>query len=377
MKPGRILERGYTLVELLLAMSIGVVLIGAVIVAYVTQTQTYNTTTSQAGTQNAENAIAALVTPIIRATGFFGCLTNTQPIPNLNAGGPPPLLTLGSAPTLVYGYDANGTAGTGTLTLTQDAANDSNLTHWTSFAGASGLDASLSGQVQTGSDVLVMLGAAPDSQPAALVSQVTSGATTLTVIQSATSPVPFAAGQLVAVSDCSKTNAFPISAVAASGANTLLTVAAASGNPLASPVAGLNNAFPASSQLVPLQQTALYVAYGSGGQGVLTLAKYIYSAGAWGWQYFPLVPGVDTLQVMYGVGLPGTGAPTQYVPASAVTAANSVYSVRLAFLLEGQPGSASATNPTQFTVLGTTVTVPTDTRQRRVYEMTVNLRNAS
>ncbi|MEO7128180.1 MAG: prepilin-type N-terminal cleavage/methylation domain-containing protein, partial [Rhodoferax sp.] len=87
MKPVRILQSGYTLVELLVAMSIGVILIGAVIATYVTQTQTYNTTSSQAATQNAENAIAAVVTPIIRATGFVGCLTNSQPVPNLNAGG--------------------------------------------------------------------------------------------------------------------------------------------------------------------------------------------------------------------------------------------------------------------------------------------------
>ena len=377
MKPGRILERGYTLVELLVAMSIGLILVGAVIAAYVTQTQTYNATSSVAGTQSAENAIAALVTPIVRATGFFGCLTNTQPIPNLNAGGSPPLQTLGTAPTLVYGYDASGTAGTGTITLTQNAVNDTTMTDWTSFAGTSGLDASLSGQVEAGSDVLVMLGAAPGSEPASLVNPVTSGATSLTVVQSATSPVPFAVGQLVAVSDCSKTDVFPISTVAASGANTTLTLAAASGNPLATPVAGIYNAFAASSQLVPLQQTALYVAQGAGGQSVLTLAKYVNTGGTWGWQFLPLVPGVDTMQVLYGTGNPGTGAPSQYIPASAVTVAESIYSVRLAFLLEGQPGSASASNPTSFTLLGTTVNVPTDTRQRRVYEMTINLRNAS
>jgi len=126
-----------------------------------------------------------------------------------------------------------------------------------------------------------------------------------------------------------------------------------------------------------LQQTALFVANGAGGQSVLTLATYTYTAGTWGWQYSPLVPGVDTMQVLYGIGTPGTGVPSEYVPASAVTPANSIYSIRLAFLLEGQPGSAGAPNATSFTVLGTTVNVPTDTRLRRVYDMTINLRNAS
>lgn len=351
-------QRGYTLVELLVAMSIGIILLGGVIIVYVAQAQTYKVVNSQAGTQNAENAIAALLTPVIRAAGFVGCSTILQPLTsNLNAGAPPPLGTP-MAPSMLMGYDAAGTAGAGTLSITQlNAANDSNAAHW-----APNLDASLVSSVTTGSDVLVLFGAMPGRQPVTVTS-VPAGASTLSV-QDSTGLI---AGQLAAVSDCSKTTLFKITGVA----GTTVTHAAGSGaldNTTASfPVNYINPA------LIPMQQTAIYVAQGQGGQSVLMLATYSGTA----WTSTPLVPGIETMQVLYGVGLAGTGAATQYVAASAITGSSTVYSVRLAFLIEGQTGSAGPTNPTSFPILGTTVTVPQDTRLRRVYEMTVNLRNAA
>jgi type IV pilus assembly protein PilW len=352
-----LLQRGYTLVELLVAMSIGIILIGAVIVVYLAQTQTYRVVNSQAGIQNAENAIAALVAPAVRAAGFVGCSTISQPpdslTSNLNAGGPPPLDTQPPA-SMLFGYDASGTAGNGTLSLTAlNAANDGVASHWTP-----NLDASLLSSVGPGSDVLVLFGATPGSQPVAVTS-ITTGGSTLSV-QDATGLV---AGQLAALSDCGKSTLFNISGVA----GTTLSHAAAAGAQ-----ANAAATFPVnynSPVLVPMQQTAIYVAQGQGGQSVLMLATY--SSGAW--TALPLVPGVDTMQVLYGTG--AQGMVSQYVPASAGLDWSSVYSVRLAFLLEGQTGSAGAGNPTQFTVLGTTVNVPQDTRLRRVYEMTVKLRN--
>lgn len=352
MKPGPVLQRGFTLVELLVAMTVGVILLGAVIEVYVVQTKTNKTSNSQAGFQNAENAIAALVTPVIRAAGFAGCSTLQQTlVSNLNPGGPPPLGALAS-PSMLFGYEANAA---GTLTISQDnAANDSNAAHWTPS-----LDASLLGQVEAGSDVLVVLGAAPGSRPVAVTS-VGAGGSSITV-QDATG---LAAGQIAAVSDCNAATIFQITGVAgatlshATGATALTNVAAT---------------FPVNTNnlLIPLQQTAIYVAQGQGGQSVLTLATY--SGGAW--TASPLVPGVQTMQVQYGIG--SNGVVSQYVLANAVTAATPVYSVRMAFLIEGQAGSAGPANPTQFTVLGITVNVPADSRLRRVYEMTIDLRNAS
>jgi hypothetical protein len=90
----------------------------------------------------------------------------------------------------------------------------------------------------------------------------------------------------------------------------------------------------------------------------------------------PLVPGVDNMQILYGIG-PG-GVTQQWVPASLVSDWTQVNAVRMGFLVEGPIGSANFdSNPTAWNVLGTTVSVPRDTRLRHVYTMTISLRNAT
>ncbi|MFC5474694.1 PilW family protein [Paraherbaspirillum soli] len=348
--------RGVSLVELMVAMTIGLILVAAVIGVYLAQTRTYKTTNSQASIQNAENAISALLTPTIRAAGFSGCATLVQALSNLNPGGPAPLGTLGANPSMLMGYDA----GT-TLTISKDnAANDSNAGDW-----SPSLDASLAGNVEAGSDVLVVLGTIPGSQPVGVVT-IGSGSNSL-VVQNATGS-GISVGQFGAVSDCLKTSVFQITAVAG---NTL-THAAGSGA-LANTSDFLAVNYPIGSQFVPLQQIAFFVAQGQGGQSALMRATLNGAT----WTIQPLVPGVETMQVLYGIG--SNGALTQYVTANAVVNWAQVYAVRLGFLIEGQAGSgsASSTNPTQFTVLGSSVTAPADNRLRHVYEMIINLRNST
>lgn len=349
-------DKGYALIELLIALAIGLFILAGVIAVYGVQTQAYKIVNSQASAQNSENAIAVLISPMIRGAGFAGCSTLANSLgSNLNPGGPAPLDV--QPPTrMILGYDAVGTAGSGSLTFSQlNAANDSNASHW-----APNLDATLVSQVETGSDVLVMFGASIGSAPVA-VTNMSSGSTTLTV-QDATG---LSAGQLVSVSDCSKSTLFKVTRVSGLALDHVAAAGALNNSASALPVVFSNPV------LIPMQQTAIYVAQGLGGQSVLTQSTY--SSGTW--SVTPLIPGVENMQVLYGTG--SNGVVTQYVAAGSLTASTPVYAVRLAFLLEGVPGSAGSGNQTQFSLLGTTVVVPQDNRLRRVYEITVGLRNAS
>jgi type IV pilus assembly protein PilW len=140
---------------------------------------------------------------------------------------------------------------------------------------------------------------------------------------------------------------------------------------LANQTTGFTVNFQPGAQIIPLQQTAFFAANSASGESTLMRATLQGNS----WSIKPLIPGVETMQVLYGIGV--NGATTQYVPASAVTDWTQVNTVRLGFLLEGQPGSGSAgNNPTSFNVLGTVFTVPTDTRLRHVYDMTINVRNS-
>ncbi|MCX7117847.1 MAG: PilW family protein [Legionellales bacterium] len=344
---------GFSLVEILVGLTLGVILSAAVIAIYISEKNTYKTSTSQASIQNAESAIAALVTPTIRGAGFSGCTTLLMALSNLNPGGPPPLGTLGTTPSMVNGY---GSAAASPVTITENTANSAIVTNWTPS-----LDASLSGRVEAVSDVVVVLGAVPGTQPIG-VTAATAGSNAIT-LQNTTG---LTTGLFGSISDCSKTSVIAITGIA----GTTVTHAASAGI--------LNNTndtllvnFQTGSVFVPLSQTAFYVANDPGGQSTLTKAT-LNANGTWTSQ--SLVPGVEIMKVLYGIG--SNNALTNYVSASAVTNWNQVYAIRLGFLLEGQPGSGDG-RTTQFTVLGTTVKVPTDTRLRHVFEITIELRNST
>ncbi len=338
----------------MVGITLGIILSIALIGVYLAQKNTYRTNVSQAAIQNSESAIAALITPTVRAAGFCGCTSVIQALSNLNAGGPPPLGTMSTTPAMVMGYDAS--VGT-TITISQtNAANSTSSNAWTL-----GLDASLTGNIQATSDVLVVLGGTSGSQPMGITT-FNPGSTSLVVQNSS----GISAGQFAAVSDCLKASIFKITSV--NGTN--ISHAAGSGA-LANTTDALTVNYPVGSQFVLLTQTAFFVARDPGGQSALVRAT-LNQDGTWTMQ--SLIPGVETMQVLYGIG--SNGIPTQYVAASAVPNWGQVYSIRLGFLIAGQQGSGTLP-PTQFSVLNTSINVPADNRLRHVYEMTINVRNSA
>ena len=348
------LSDGFSLVELMIGLTLSLILTVAIISVYLAQKNIYKTNSAQASIQNAESAIAALVTPTIRAAGFSGCTTVLQALSNLNAGGPAPLGALSTTASMVMGY---GSTASSPITITDDnATNSATATNW-----SPSLDASLTGHVEAVSDVLVVLGPVPGSQPIG-VTTFTAGANSL-VLQNSTG---ISVGQFAAVSDCLKASIFTITAVA----GTTVTHEAGAGA-LANANAALAVNYPAGSQFVTLTQTAFFVASDPSGQSSLVKAS-LNTNGTWTFQ--SLVPGVETMKVLYGIG--ANGSLTQYVEANAVVNWGQIYAIRIGFLIEGQQGS-STLPPTQFSVLGTTVNVPADNRLRHVFEMTINIRNSA
>ena len=350
MKNTRWYHSGLSLIEFMIAIAIGLFLVGSLLAVFLAQTQTYRTTASQGFTQNAQNAISAMIIPYIRGAGFAGCSTVINGLSNLNGGGSPPLGIMNTTPSMVMGYQAN-------TAITQiNAANDASAASW-----SPALDATLVGNVEPGSDVLVLLGPVPGSTP--------TGVTTYSAVSNAfsvQSTTGVSAGQFGSISDCSKASIFRIT----SAAGTTITHDSGSGA-FGNASNNLPVNFPVGSQFIPMQQTAFFVGQGLGGQSSLMIATFNGTS----WTVLPLVPGVDTMKVLYGIG--ANGVPTQYVRANSVVNWGSVYAIRLGFLIEGQAGSGSNSNanPTQFTILGQSVTIPADNRLRHVFELSINVRN--
>ncbi len=341
---------GLSIVEFMVAIGIGLFLVATFLGVYLTQTQTYRTSMGQAATQTAENIINEMVTPVIRGAGYTGCATVAQSLSNLNNGSALPLSNLNIMPAFVMGYNANSNL------IQFNAANETTAGRWTPS-----LDAGLVGNVEAGSDVLVILSAVPSTAPIGVTT--ISPTSSSLIIQDAST---VRSGQYAAVSDCLKTSIFKVTGVSGN------TITHATGGAMSNSDSILTVSFPVGSQYVPMQQEAYFVGQGTGGQSALKKAIFDGTT----WIVEPLIPGVDMMHVVYGIG--SNGSITQYVGAQSVTNWSQVYAIRLSFLIAGPigSGSQSATNPNTFTMLGNTVILPRDNRLRHPYEITVYLRNA-
>lgn len=389
-------DRGFTLVELMVAIAIGLVVLAGIVTVFITQRQVLASSSAQGAIQNADNAVSAILSPALRGAGFTGCgtLAAAGNVINYSTAATPWVFSRGNFAAPVFGFDANGTDNGGSYTLTAlNAANDGNAGDWTPA-----LPASLTGDVEQGSDVLIINGEIPGTHPMG-VPVVNQGAVPnqFTVYNAgaanpSATPIQFtdangnpvtAMVSAVAVSDCAKSSIFyPVMASSTALSNPV-TVGAGNVTTSIQPV------YQSGVQLAPLQQVAYFVGQTNAGQSALYQATLV--GGNWDLQQ--LVPGVDNMQVLYGVGL--NGQTTQYLSARGVAALQAnppsgvtslpfnpwtiVNSVRIGLLVEGGLGSAppGGSNPTQWNVLGTAITVPADTRLRHVVTLTVNLRNTS
>jgi type IV pilus assembly protein PilW len=344
---------GFGLVELMIAMALGLLVLAGVLVIFLAQRQAYQNATSQALIQDADNALSAIITPVVRGAGFMGCSTIGNGVVTYIATHNTPLTFDTSS--AVKGFEASSMPAK----IVDGAANDTTASDWTPALDASFLTAAVGG-VEQGSDVLVLIGAPPGASP---VGTINFGAGLITVNDSSGITN---APQMVALSDCGKSSIFEINPAAS---NNLAYTLGPNGTP----------AYPSGSQVIQIQQTAFFVAKRkSSGQsalfrGVMTIPSGGSAANAT-WAISEILPGVINMQVLYGIGV--NGQTTQYVDASAVTNWGAVTNVRLGFLIEGNAtSSTAATNQTAFKLFNTALSVPTDSRLRHTYYMTVNTRN--
>lgn len=360
--------RGFSLIELMIALLIGLIVVAGLISVFVAEHTVYRSASAQAALQNVENGISFIVTPVVRSAGFAGCGNLTQAVPLVTAALPNRLPYNLTIP--VMGFDANGTAGGGAYVLPAlNPANDGIAGDW-----SPALDVSLVGQSEQGSDVVAVVGEMLGTAPVGVTS-ILAGASTFDVNNATdASGNAIQVGQIAAVSNCGNGSSFRVTSVSGNtiGHAATLNTSATFVPDYVGPGVGIDM----RPQFVPLLQTAFFVGKGDGGQSALWQAKLDGVANAGGWTFTEVVPGVDNMQALYGIGAGGVNQ--QYVAAGAVADWTTVNSIRLGFLVEGPVGSAPmpAAAPV-FTVLGTAVTVPADTRLRHVYTITADLRNTT
>jgi type IV pilus assembly protein PilW len=370
-------SHGFSIVELMVAVTLALVVTAAVLSVFVASRASYSRTTGTASLSDGGRFALDFLQSSVREAGYIVCNTANRNMSILN--------TAKFATPLAYsftqalsGFEAKNTAGAGAYALTATSASnpvalDTNLADWNG-----GLDAWLQGQVVKNNDVLVIYTTAPNTQPA-YVTAIVDGATTFTVNSLTVGSSTLATGELIGISDCSKSVVMWTTGVAG------LTVTHDGSGGFNTGGGVLPASFSIGSQVAPVDAVIYYIGQGADGDGALfsmDLNSGITNNPAFPKPGTELVPDIEAMQILYGVDTTGTQTVSDYVTADQVPVIGpngwaSVISVKIALLAASQLNAvqASAAQPT-YTLLGTTVTAPAnDTRARQVFEMTIGLRN--
>ena len=330
-------SRGVTLIELLVALLISVVVLGAVGSVYFNTKRTYNIQDGFARMQ--EGALFAFqrMTQDLSIAGFAGCNPVVSSMLNTtvaNAG-------LFDFVDGVYGWEYTGTGPGSNYAMPALLASGSTAGNWTdnngqnllpNFVGAG------AGKVLPGSDILVIKSATENTSlvPNADINPGTS-TISLALVPPATQ-TGIQQGTVLLVSDCNKADLFMNSDVATSA--TLDSASSCGGylpcnkagatwsHAYIAPNAAGTNSMTAGIRLYTTISRSYYIGQAANGEPALFFLDYD------GVTPQELVEGVENMQILYGVNKGGPAlTPTQYVTYDNVADPLQIVSVRISLLM--------------------------------------------
>jgi type IV pilus assembly protein PilW len=377
-------QQGYTLVELLVAITLGLLLTAAVVQSYLATRQTSRVTEGVSRIQ--ENARFALhfLTKGIRNAGYSGCIGRIR---NKLNGDPSHFLSFQAS---VQGWEYTGTAtgdsGDNAFQLSGvPLVLPSEGSAWSQAPGGSNtnLPATLIGRVVAGSDVIYFKNFAELD----LTIESHNDSSTPIVVQSAHG---LENNSIMLVGNCSEAELFQH---LSNGNGNQVSINASEGNGIGDPGnrhTGSTNSwsrdYDVNDTFFGFSQTYFYI--GRGPSGLPSLFRY--SSGLPFSAETPaivnakleeLVEGVETMQLLYGEDVTGDDHPNRYVSAHQVSDWNAIVSVRVGLLFMSPN---AATDQDQSDALGTPYTLldgidfthaNSDLTLRYALNSTIKLRN--
>ena len=368
---------GFSLIELMVGAVLGLLLLGAVIVVYMSVKRTFVAQDEDTGVVEGGRFAIDTITRDLRMAGLSGCASRNMPgsavpVRNfLNSTAYP--YAFGAA---VGGFEGNGTAPGQLFTLTaSEPAPGGTYTP--------ALPAQIAASAIAGSDALMIAGAEPGARR--LVDPFTSGSSIH--LEAGGDFVP---GDILWVTDCSQAAVFQATSVNATrtlitGSNAATFVPGNNG-PISSPgpVANFRH-----GALVSRARSVVYFvgrpnlgagdSCNSGGSGPPALVRASLgpgtSANARVMRCDELLRGVESMQILYGVDTDGDFDVDAYRIANAVADMGSVRALRVALLLRAEGPSLPDDDTEEYGLAGTRIDPVNDRRQRRVFVSTISLRN--
>lgn len=360
-------QRGVTLVELMVALLLGLVLTGGFIQVFMSNRVTYQFNEGLSRLQ--ENGRFAIDTLNFRTrmAGYYGCLSEIAIFNNLNDAG---TLPFNFAEGLA-GFEADGSdVGETVVAGSSNPANSTNEDDWTPS-----LPSELDGRVTPGSDVLVIRNISAASH--ALRSPFSDG----DEVSVTASAAEYGVGDIAVVSDCQKASIFQITTVTTEGANEIKVAHAGGGenpgNAGALATWDTDQTYSAGAELMRAETYVYFVGAAAAGEppGLVQGRLRTTGAGTAELVFEELVESVETMQVLYGLDSDGDGAVNEYEPADGVGDWTEVVAVRIGLLLRAPDEYGPEVDEAEYAVNGTTFDPADDRRVRQVFTTTIALRN--
>lgn len=318
-------QAGISLVEIMIAMLLGLVLMGGILQVFSSSRQSYRVHDAVSRMQESGRMALEVIARDARMADFWGCLSDTATVVN----------NLNIAGAGYIDFTAGGVGGT---------------------EGAAGAPDTLVLSGGTNSGLQIQPPYGPQAS-ANLKVNANNG---------------LQQDQIVFVSDCGNADIFQISNA---NPNTSGTVVHNTGNgspgnynatnpgcPGGGNAHCLSKVYGADASLFNVQQTTYTIGPGSEGQPAL------FRNG----QEF--IDGIENLQVLYGEDIDGSGVANYYVPADQVVDMGRVISVRFSVVTRSYDDNLTGGMAQNYIVLGANAVAP-DNRLRQVYTSTVTIRN--
>ena len=369
--------RGLSLIELMIAILIGLILLVGVIQVFAAARTAYQLSAGLARAQENGRFAIDYLQRDIRMAGHFGCVNDQarlQIAGNLNshlANTDNPLNFAVS----IRGYEANATTPADAINLAAPAAG------WTPGLPNYIRD-DLTPAPMPGSDVIVLRFLASDGVPVTSITtdEITVDPTKWSVLTNDGVASP----SLFGIGDCTYADVFHASSAAAGA----ITAAPSGGlNVTAVDFASRYTASPSGqTTLYRAESIVYYIGTRAGAAGPsLYRARFGSAGGAITDVSEELVEGVENMQLIYGRDQGTvdnlTGSVTNYQTANALAAAETewrrVGQVKVGLVVRS-PDPAAAAAPEVAAaqrILGSTYVAPADARFRTTYESTIALRN--
>lgn len=333
---------GFSLVELMVAMTLSLLLLGGVVAIFASSRSSYETTERLSRIQETGRFALDQIVSDIRSSGFPGCAR---------------------VPTYV---------GTSLRTSTDVKWNflDASVRGYQYVSAATYspvMALANTPSIVNGSDILVIRRPKRDSLPLRLQADMATGTATITVPN--TTAAGLEVNDIALIYSCEALSYFQVTGFA--GGTITHTDVIASATAPGNSTGDVSYAYRRNAEVLPVQTVIYYIGTSTTGPaGSTSLWRRIGANTT-----EELVEGVQQMQLRFGVDTTGDAVVDSYVTANAVTDWTAVYSVEVALLVRSLDGYGGDRDAETYQLADVTVAAANDNLMREVFTASVGVRN--